>query len=173
MTGDHPPTRASRLPVRVPPERAVHPFGVDPVGRSAQYTRAHGSPLRTEGKSHMRNFLALIGAVVVLFVGLGWYLGWYSFMLSPGAEGKQRLQVDVDTKKIADDAKKVGQAANNVIQSATKDDTKGATPAPMADFVGPPVPDDLPTRQPKTTSPTPLQFPPSMKVPGPLPGPKR
>lgn len=113
----------------------------------------------------MRNLLALIGAVVVLFVGLGWYLGWYSFTLSPGTEGKQRLQVDVDTKKITDDAKKVGQAANNVIQSATKDEQKGA---PLADFVGPPVPDDLPARQPKQ-----LQIPPSLKVPGPLPGPNR
>jgi len=113
----------------------------------------------------MRNFLALIGAIVVLFVGLGWYLGWYSFALSPGAEGKQRLQVDVDTKRIADDAKKVGQAANNVIQSATKDDQKGA---PLADFVGPPEPENLKASQPK-----PLQFPSSMKVPGPLPGPNR
>ncbi len=115
----------------------------------------------------MRNLLALIGAVVVLFVGLGWYLGWYSFVLSPGAEGKQRLQVDVDTKKITDDAKKVGQAANNVIQAATKEDSKGAAPPP-ADFVGPPVPDDLNTRQSKQ-----LQFPSSMRVPGPLPGPNR
>ena len=58
----------------------------------------------------MRNLLALIGAVVVAFVGLGWYLGWYSFALSPSGDGKQRIQVDVDTNKIAEDAKRAGQA---------------------------------------------------------------
>jgi hypothetical protein len=115
----------------------------------------------------MRNMLALIGAIVVLFVGLGWYLGWYSFVLTPGAEGKQRLQVDVDTNKITEDAKKVGQAANNVIQAATKDEQKGAPPA---DFVGPPAPADLPARQEQSKQ---LQFPSSMRVPGPLPGPNR
>ncbi len=140
----------------------------------AQY-RALGPPAaHTEGEAHMRNLLALVGAVVVLFVGLGWYLGWYSFVLAPGAEGKQRLQVDIDTRKITEDAKKAGQAANNVFQAATKDDSKGAATPPPADFVGPPVPDDLSARQEKAKQQTPpLQFPSSMRIPGPLPGPNR
>ncbi|MSQ94171.1 MAG: hypothetical protein EXR98_06395 [Gemmataceae bacterium] len=52
----------------------------------------------------MRNLLALIGLVVVLVGGVGWYLGWYSFGTEPG-----KVEVDFNTKKIAEDVRKGGQ----------------------------------------------------------------
>jgi len=53
----------------------------------------------------MRNLLALIGLVVVLFLGLGWYLDWYSFrpttvLTDPG---RKTYTIDINAKKIGDD----------------------------------------------------------------------
>jgi hypothetical protein len=91
----------------------------------------------------MRNLLALIGAVVVLFVGLGWYLGWYKFAIEPSANGQQRIQLDVNTDKILSDTKTAGERVGHVIQGIqTGDPSKAQAP----EFVGPPLPPDMPTR---------------------------
>jgi hypothetical protein len=99
----------------------------------------------------MRNILALIGAAVVLFVGLGWYLGWYTFALEAGRDGKQRIQLDVDTHKITDDVKKVGQTVGKTVQEVRE---KSDQPKP-AEFVGPPLPPQFTT---PTTPTTPGQL---------------
>lgn len=53
----------------------------------------------------MRNLLALVGLVVVLFLGLGWYLDWYSFRPAPVLTdpGRKTYTIDINTKKITDD----------------------------------------------------------------------
>lgn len=64
----------------------------------------------------MRNLLALIGAVVVLVAGLGWYLGWYTLGTEPG-----KVEVEFNTKKISEsvgdllnrDKKVEGQTTGN------------------------------------------------------------
>ena len=102
----------------------------------------------------MRNLLALIGAAFVLFAGLGWYLGWYTFALEPSASGKQRIQLDVDTDKILDDTKRAGAKVGTVLQGIQNGDPSKAQPG---EFVGPPLPPDMPTRG-ATVPPTPGQF---------------
>ncbi|MGL6096224.1 MAG: hypothetical protein ACRC7O_10565 [Fimbriiglobus sp.] len=101
----------------------------------------------------MRNMLALIGLVVVTFCGVGWYRGWYSFEMSPGESGKQRIQVDVDTDRIKSDAKEATQR----IEQIAKDPNAPAAPstvkvtetspatstAKVSEFVGPPAPAEL------------------------------
>ena len=72
----------------------------------------------------MKNILALIGLVVVLTAGLGWYLGWYKLGTEPGDSGHRVINVDVNTQKITDDLKKGGQKVGEII---TPD--KGSTPA--------------------------------------------
>ena len=99
----------------------------------------------------MRNILALIGLIVVVFVGAGWYFGWYKFAVSPSLDGKQHIQVEVDTKKIGEDAKKFGETVNTAVQNAQTKDAK-------AEFVGPPLPDDMKAK-PAATPPTgPVSF---------------
>lgn len=52
----------------------------------------------------MRNLLALIGLLLVLVVGVGWYQGWYQVSHSPGKEpGFQRLEIDINQKQITSD----------------------------------------------------------------------
>lgn len=104
----------------------------------------------------MRNLLALIGAAVVAFVGLGWYLGWYTFALEPSANGKQRLQLDVDTDKIVHDTKRAGAKVGTVLQGMQTDDPSKSQPV---EFVGPPLPPDLSARRAAgAATPTPGRF---------------
>ncbi len=63
----------------------------------------------------MKNLLALVGAVVVLVVGLGWYLGWYKLTTESG-----HVKVDVDTQEIREDLKKGREAVGTIIDSTGK-----------------------------------------------------
>ncbi|MCI0739431.1 MAG: hypothetical protein L0Y72_10335 [Gemmataceae bacterium] len=51
----------------------------------------------------MRNLLALLGLSLVIFLGLGWYLGWYKIHSSPSADGHRQIQIDLNTPKIKQD----------------------------------------------------------------------
>jgi hypothetical protein len=82
----------------------------------------------------MRNILALIGAAVVVFGGLGWYLGWYQLGTTPSGDGHRQINVDLNTKKIADDVKKGEQKVSDVISKETKG-TITPTPAPGGNTV--------------------------------------
>lgn len=76
----------------------------------------------------MKNILALIGLVVVLVIGLGWYLGWFQVQSQPSSDGHRNFNVDVNTKKIIEDEqnaqKKISGAINN---SGSNNDSKGTT----------------------------------------------
>ena len=82
----------------------------------------------------MRNILALIGLVVVLFVGVGLYRGWYELLT--GADGSRTIKLD--EKKIIEDE----QAAQKKIADAIKNQTNGTngTPVPPP----PPPPKEVP-----------------------------
>lgn len=82
----------------------------------------------------MRNLLALIGAVVVGFAVLGWYLGWYQLSLTKTNDGKIRVETDVNTKKVVEDSGDAIQSAGSYINShldkAGQDAKAGQQPAP-------------------------------------------
>jgi hypothetical protein len=54
----------------------------------------------------MRNLLALTGLVVLTFLSLGWYLGWYKVQDSPTSDGHHHIQIDVDANKVKSDVNK-------------------------------------------------------------------
>ena len=77
--------------------------------------------------------------------------------MEPGAKGNQRIQIDLDTHKIAEDVEKAGKTVGTAVQGATKGEQPKSQPA---DFVGPPLPPDMP-QPPRVTiaaPPTPGQF---------------
>src|SRR5260221_13198843 len=51
----------------------------------------------------MRNFLAFVGAAILVLLGLGWYLGWYSITPEKVGQGQTRLQVDINQDKAGKD----------------------------------------------------------------------
>jgi hypothetical protein len=71
----------------------------------------------------MRNLLALVGAAVVTFAGLGWYLGWYRLQPAPNSTpGHQSVNIDIDARKINADVhkgeKKVEQTIDHLAKEA-------------------------------------------------------
>jgi hypothetical protein len=54
----------------------------------------------------MRNTLAFLAALVLVVAGLGWYLGWYHVLFTPGGSGHETVKIDIDTDKVNADLKK-------------------------------------------------------------------
>jgi hypothetical protein len=86
----------------------------------------------------MRNLLALLGAAVLTFVVVGWYLGWYSFAAAPGSSpGHESVTIDIDRKKIDADIhkgeRKVEEALEHAAQHETAKQAKNVvSPPPKA-----------------------------------------
>lgn len=82
----------------------------------------------------MRNLLALVGAAVIGFGGVGWYLGWYTLKVSKGGDGNVQVQTTVDTNKVTQDfgdgAKRVGELINSQAEKASKEAAPAPPPAP-------------------------------------------
>lgn len=81
----------------------------------------------------MRNLLALIGALVVGFGGLGWYFGWYKVNVTKAPDGNLRIEADVNTKKVGNDfgegLKKGGEVLNDLGKGANE--AKVTQPGPV------------------------------------------
>lgn len=91
----------------------------------------------------MRNLLALVGAVVVGFGGIGWYMGWYKLSFTRESDGNLQIKTDVDTNKVNKDVtegvKNISSAVEAQTHKAANDTntvpptgTPGATPGPVA-----------------------------------------
>ena len=80
----------------------------------------------------MRNLLAFIGGGVITFLGLGWYLDWYRIAKQPAPAGYQRWQVDIDPKKIGDDAHKAIDRGSEIVDHLRDKQQDPAAPKPDA-----------------------------------------
>jgi hypothetical protein len=122
----------------------------------------------------MKNLLALVGAAVVLVVGLGWYLGWYKVGVSNGTG-----EVKVDLNKVKADIKKEKETVGEFIKE--HQNGKGV-PGQSTSFSPPPgVTIELPPLPPPPTgTPTvpgtdstivipPPPMPPPLQLPPPIP----
>ena len=115
----------------------------------------------------MKNLLALVGAVVVLVAGLGWYLGWYKVGVSNGTG-----EVKVDLNKVKADIKKEKETVGEFIKE--HENSKGVPgqsvslpvnielpPLPPPPLPGPTVPGTGSTIViPPPPMPPPIQLPP-------------
>ena len=59
----------------------------------------------------MRNLLAFLAAVVLIFAGLGAWRGWYGVTRQSSDEGKAAFRLEIDTDRIGSDA---AQAAKSL-----------------------------------------------------------
>jgi hypothetical protein len=121
----------------------------------------------------MRNVLALIGALVVGFGGIGWYLGWYKLNVSKAPDGEPQITTTVDTKKVVTDtengAKQVGSFVGDHLEKSAED---AKQPGPPAGTPGPATtPQTNPAPQPAADPngsifvPTPPLPPPAVPMP--------
>jgi hypothetical protein len=58
----------------------------------------------------MRNVLAFLAALVLVFLGLGWYFNWYQVKAVPTGQGHQSYTIDIDKAKIGKDVKTFEQS---------------------------------------------------------------
>lgn len=84
----------------------------------------------------MRNLLALFGAVLLAFAGIGWYLGWYQFKTEPELSGHQNVNIDINAPKIMADVKK----GRNLVEKLKQEAETAPSPAPLAPASVPPQP---------------------------------
>ena len=84
----------------------------------------------------MRNTLALVGAAVVAFLTVGWYLGWYQVSSKPATSGEQAVRVDINPAKITEDVKKGVEKGGEIVDSLRdgKADGKTSQPGPATSF---------------------------------------
>lgn len=89
----------------------------------------------------MKNFFALVGLLVVVFVGIGIWQGWFKFAVN----SDQKVMVEVDGKKVKDDGEKAWEAGKEKLEELKKKDetsptsqsslapatTPAATPGPL------------------------------------------
>jgi hypothetical protein len=86
----------------------------------------------------VRNLLALIGLVVVLFVVVGYARGWYTFTVSTGTDGKTNVNVSVDGKQLGGDLSAAKAKTSEFIDNIkSKEGTASGTTAPVASLPGP------------------------------------
>ena len=89
----------------------------------------------------MKNALAFLGAALVAFLIVGWYLGWYQVSRVPSGEGNQAVHLDINADKITSDVKKGVEKGGEIVEQI-RDKTKGdpqsnGTPGPATNFFTP------------------------------------
>jgi hypothetical protein len=81
----------------------------------------------------------LLGLALVLFFGIGYFRGWYTFNFSTGTDGKTNIQIGVDQSKLGTDLKDGKQWAGEKIDQLKQPKTdanvqpaSGTQPAPAS-----------------------------------------
>ncbi len=85
----------------------------------------------------MRNLLALVGALVIGFAGVGWYMGWYTVHFTRTPEGTIHVDGDVNAKKVTEDTSNGAKQVEAFIGSQAQKAQQGAEVNPPANPPGP------------------------------------
>lgn len=70
----------------------------------------------------MRNLLAFCAALLLMFTGMGWYLGWYQVRSAPAPPGHRAVNIDVHTDKISEDVRRGKEKLSEALDGARHDD---------------------------------------------------
>lgn len=89
-------------------------------------------------KSPMKNFLALVGGLVLILAGVGWYKGWYSINRQQ-QNGQSGLTIAIDTGKIKEDLADGKEKLRDLFKGETKPGQEEAEPK-ASEIMGPPEP---------------------------------
>jgi hypothetical protein len=79
----------------------------------------------------MRSLFAFLGAGLIAFLALGWFLNWYQVNNTPSDGG---VKINLNIPKIGEDIKTGERKALNVIENVSKKEkASGAAPAPAGE----------------------------------------
>jgi hypothetical protein len=76
----------------------------------------------------MRSLLTLVGAAVVTFAVVGWFLGWYQVRTTPGPGGHREVNIDFNGPQIKADLKKGQQKILNMTAHGAEGTSAPAAP---------------------------------------------
>ena len=94
----------------------------------------------------MKNFLAFVGAAILVLLGVGWYLGWYNITPQQVGQGQTRLQVDINQDKAGKDVQQgLQKGADKVHEIIDKNKQPEGSPTEKST---PSKSDTLPVNQP-------------------------
>jgi hypothetical protein len=79
-----------------------------------------------EGELSMRAFLVTVLVVIVIVVGLGFYLGWFQIHTTRDSDNKVHVTLDVNRNKIDQDTQKAREGAAKVGNQVTEGVKKAA-----------------------------------------------
>jgi hypothetical protein len=106
----------------------------------------------------MRSLLTLVGAAVVTFAVVGYFLGWYKVRTTPGPDGHREVTIDVNGPKIKEDLKKSEARLLNAAQGTGTPGVPSMPPLPTPGTYASPNP------APPPPGPIQLPMPPSVAV---------
>ncbi len=72
----------------------------------------------------MKNLLAFLGAAVLVFAGVGFYLNWFHIAGGQAVAGHKAFNIDLNTDKIKSDAQKGGEKVVGAIEKAREAEKK-------------------------------------------------
>jgi hypothetical protein len=81
----------------------------------------------------MRSLFAFLGAALVAFLVLGWFLDWYKISSTPTDSGRRQVNFDLNIPKIGEDFKKGEQKAIQVIEKVSKKAPVASPDTPKAE----------------------------------------
>ena len=92
----------------------------------------------------MRNLLALFALLLLVFVGVGWFLDWYQVRSDPAPTGHQNVNIDINSTKIIADVHKGIQKLEEKKQALATEpkDDGAAKPAAVDAAPAKPVPNE-------------------------------
>lgn len=81
----------------------------------------------------MKNFFAVVGVLVVVFIGVGIWQGWFKFAVN----SDEKVTFEVDGKKVKEDSNKAWEAGKEKLEELKKkDDTTSTDKAPPTGTTG-------------------------------------
>lgn len=100
----------------------------------------------------MRNLLALAALGVLVFLGLGWYLGWYKIQREPTSDGHTKIEVEFNNDKIKQDVGKGTQKVRDLLATDPNNPQGSPVTNQPGGFTPPGTPNGTPTSFPGSTS---------------------
>jgi hypothetical protein len=78
----------------------------------------------------MRNLLALVGLLVVVFLGVGYSRGWYNFSFTKDQNGQVKVDGTIDSGKVKSDSGQGLKKAGETIESFWNRNNSGSAAPP-------------------------------------------
>lgn len=122
----------------------------------------------------MRNFLAFLAAVFLIFAVAGWYLGWYKIEATTHPSGNHNVNIDFNSPKFKSDLRELKEKVEKVVEKRkdgsepAESNIKPEVEKPASHPVQEPISSFFPWL-PSTKSETPASH--TLPAPGPQPAP--